>query len=145
MGSNYRDRKAYQRLWFSVRGPENLTFCARRSSKPGTVGERINLERSKRPSYRQHHVNRLLPSQLRPSCCNPKRAENFTFFLSDALFSSVFGLVLTPTRQGHSPALVPHSRSALSRSERVRATISVFTLTGLRPLINATSANSIRF
>jgi hypothetical protein len=39
---------------------------------------------------------------------------------------------------------VPQSRSTLSRSERVRATISVFTLTVLRRLINATSANSIK-
>ena len=42
------------------------------------------------------------------------------------------------------PRWVPQSRSALSRSERVRATISVFTLTVLRRLINATSANSIK-
>ena len=65
--------------------------------------------------------------------------------MSDALFSSVFGLVLTPTPQGGTPPRwVPQSRSALSRSERVRATISVFTLTVLRRLINATSANSIK-
>ena len=42
------------------------------------------------------------------------------------------------------PRWVPQSRSALSRSERVRAIISVFTLTVLRRLINATSANSIK-
>ena len=42
------------------------------------------------------------------------------------------------------PRWVPQSRSALSPSERVRATISVFTLTVLRRLINATSANSIK-
>ena len=42
------------------------------------------------------------------------------------------------------PRWVPQRRSALSRSERVRATISVFTLTVLRRLINATSANSIK-
>src|SRR5262245_5272675 len=47
--------------------------------------------------------------------------------------------------RGHAPPRwVPQSRSALSRSERVRATISVFTLTVLRRLINATSANSIK-
>ena len=65
--------------------------------------------------------------------------------MSDALFSSAFGLVLTPTPQGgHPRRWVPQSRSALSRSERVRATISVFTPTVLRRLINATSANSIK-
>ena len=48
------------------------------------------------------------------------------------------------TTGGHPPRWVPQSRSALSRSERVRATISVFTLTVLRRLINATSANSIK-
>lgn len=49
------------------------------------------------------------------------------------------------TTGGHPPRRwVPQSRSALSRSERVRATISVFTLTVLRRLINATSANSIK-
>ena len=46
--------------------------------------------------------------------------------------------------RGDPPGSVPQSRSALSRSERVRATISVFTLTVLRRLINATSANSIK-
>src|SRR5262245_48200645 len=47
--------------------------------------------------------------------------------------------------RGHAPPRwVPQSRSALSRSERVHATISVFTLTVLRRLINATSANSIK-
>ena len=64
--------------------------------------------------------------------------------MSAALFSSVFGLVLTPTLQGAPPRAGYRRAEALSRSERVRATISVFTLTVLRRLINATSADSIK-
>ena len=46
--------------------------------------------------------------------------------------------------RGAPPHCVLQSSGALSRSERVRANISVFTLTVLGRLINAISANSIK-
>ena len=104
------------------------------------------LDDQKRPSYRQQHVNGLLPTRLRPSSRNPKKGCEFhILFVGCIFFERFWTRPRRDTTGGHpSRAGYRRARSALSRSERVRATISVFTLTVLRRLINATSANSIK-
>ena len=65
--------------------------------------------------------------------------------MSDALFSSVFGLVLTPTPQGGTPPALGTAEQKCPLTFRTRACDHFcLTLTVLRRLINATSANSIK-
>ena len=91
-------------------------------SPQDSVRTDTTFDDQKRPSYRQHHVNGLLPQSLIISLGVQKRAEDFNFCLSGALFWSLFG-----HRYPHHPGVDPRAGdgravSALSRSDRVRAT-----------------------